>query len=68
MEVLRQAVAVPIFMTAIWLAWVLVKGYGADLLWTLLGSFCCWRLPAGSWAAGRRSAGLRRCSADFCLE
>ena len=32
MEVLRQAVAVPIFATVIWLAWVLMKGYGADLL------------------------------------
>jgi len=58
--VLRQAVAVPIFITAIWLAWVLVKGYGADLLWTLLGSFLLlaiagWflgRWPAKRWATG----------------
>jgi thiol:disulfide interchange protein DsbD len=59
MEVLRQAVAVPIFITVIWLAWVLVKGYGADLLWILLGSFLLlaiagWflgRWPAKRWAA-----------------
>jgi thiol:disulfide interchange protein DsbD len=59
MEVLRQAVAVPIFATVIWLAWVLVKGYGADTLWSLLGSFLLlavagWflgRWPATRWAA-----------------
>ncbi len=51
MEVLRQAVAVPIFATVIWLAWVLVKGYGADLLWTLLGSFLL--LAIAGWFLGR---------------
>ncbi len=51
MEVLRQAVAVPIFLTVIWLAWVLVKGYGADLLWTLLGSFLL--LAIAGWFLGR---------------
>jgi thiol:disulfide interchange protein DsbD len=59
MEVLRQAVAVPIFITVIWLIWVLVKDYGADILWVLLGSFLLlaiagWflgRWPARRWAA-----------------
>jgi hypothetical protein len=57
MEVLRQAVSVPIFATVIWLAWVLAGAYGAGCWRALLSSFCCWRLRDGSWAAGRRSAG-----------
>ena len=36
MEVLRQAVSVPIFATVIWLAWVLAQAYGAALLAALL--------------------------------
>jgi thiol:disulfide interchange protein DsbD len=36
MEVLRQAVSVPIFATVIWLAWVLANAYGATLLAALL--------------------------------
>ncbi len=51
MEVLRQAVSVPIFATVIWLAWVLAKGYGADILWTLLGSFLL--LAIAGWFLGR---------------
>ncbi len=59
MEVLKQAVAVPIFATVIFLAWVLARGYGADLLLALLASFLLlaiagWflgRWPAGRWAA-----------------
>jgi thiol:disulfide interchange protein DsbD len=59
MEVLKQAVAVPIFATAIWLAWVLVRGYGVDMLPALLSSFLLlaiagWflgRWPAKRWAA-----------------
>ena len=39
MEVLRQAVAVPIFATVIWLAWVLAQAYGAGVLAALLASF-----------------------------
>ncbi len=59
MEVLRQAVSVPIFVTVIWLAWVLAQAYGAAMLAALLPASCCWLLPDGSWAAGRRSAGQR---------
>jgi thiol:disulfide interchange protein DsbD len=59
MEVLRQAVSVPIFATAIWLAWVLARAYGAGLLAALLASFLLlaiagWflgRWPAKRWAA-----------------
>jgi thiol:disulfide interchange protein len=51
MDVLKQAVAVPIFATAIWLAWVLVRGYGADMLLALLSSFLL--LAIAGWFLGR---------------
>jgi thiol:disulfide interchange protein DsbD len=59
MEVLRQAVSVPIFATVIWLAWVLAQAYGAGILAALLTSFLLlaiagWflgRWPAKRWAA-----------------
>jgi thiol:disulfide interchange protein DsbD len=59
MEMLRQAVAVPIFVTVIWLAWVLAQAYGASVLASLLASFLLlavagWfigRWPAKRWAA-----------------
>lgn len=51
MEVLRQAVAVPIFATVIWLAWVLAQAYGAGLLATLLASFLL--LAIAGWFLGR---------------
>jgi thiol:disulfide interchange protein DsbD len=59
MEVLRQAISVPIFITVIWLAWVLVQAYGASVLAALLASFLLlaiagWflgRWPAQRWAA-----------------
>jgi thiol:disulfide interchange protein DsbD len=59
MEVLRQAVSVPIFATVIWLAWVLAQAYGASVLAALLMSFLLlavagWflgRWPAKRWAA-----------------
>jgi thiol:disulfide interchange protein DsbD len=51
MEVLRQAVAVPIFATVIWLAWVLAKAYGADMLAVLLASFLL--LAIAGWFLGR---------------
>jgi thiol:disulfide interchange protein DsbD len=64
MEVLRQAIAVPIFATVIWLAWVLAQGYGAGTLGLLLCSFLLlaiagWflgRWPAARWAAGIAAA------------
>ncbi|MGA2535891.1 MAG: thioredoxin family protein [Terracidiphilus sp.] len=59
MEVLKQAVAVPIFATAIWLAWVLARGYGADMMLALLSSFLL--LAVAGWFLGRWPA--RRWSA-----
>jgi thiol:disulfide interchange protein DsbD len=51
MEVLRQAVAVPIFATVIWLAWVLAQAYGAALLAVLLACFLL--LAIAGWFLGR---------------
>jgi thiol:disulfide interchange protein/DsbC/DsbD-like thiol-disulfide interchange protein len=51
MEVLKQAVAVPIFVTVIFLAWVLARGYGADLLFALLANFLL--LAIAGWFLGR---------------
>jgi thiol:disulfide interchange protein DsbD len=51
MEVLRQAVAVPIFVTVIWLAWVLAQAYGASVLAALLASFLL--LAIAGWFLGR---------------
>jgi thiol:disulfide interchange protein DsbD len=51
MEVLRQAVSVPIFATVIWLAWVLAGAYGTGLLATLLASFLL--LAIAGWFLGR---------------
>ena len=49
MEVLRQAISVPIFATVIWLAWVLAQAYGAAMLAALLVSFLSagnrWMVP-----------------------
>jgi thiol:disulfide interchange protein len=51
MEVLRQAVSVPIFGTVIWLAWVVASAYGATLLAALLASFLL--LAIAGWFLGR---------------
>jgi thiol:disulfide interchange protein DsbD len=51
MEILRQAIAVPIFATVIWLAWVLASGYGASVLVGLLASFLL--LAIAGWFLGR---------------
>jgi thiol:disulfide interchange protein DsbD len=51
MEVLKQATAVPIFATVIWLAWVLTQAYGADVLSVLLASFLL--LAVAGWFLGR---------------
>ncbi len=51
MEVLKQAVSVPIFGTVIWMAWVLANAYGATVLAALL---CCFLLLAiAGWFLGR---------------
>ena len=51
MEVLRQAVSVPIFVTVIWLAWVLANAYGAGLLVSLLSGLLL--LAIAGWFLGR---------------
>jgi len=51
MEVLRQAVSVPIFGTVIWLAWVLAQAYGAAVLAALLVGFLL--LAIAGWFLGR---------------
>ena len=61
MEVLRQAISVPLFLTVIWLAWVLANTYGATLLAALLLGFLLiavagWFL--GRWPAKRWSAAV----------
>jgi thiol:disulfide interchange protein DsbD len=58
MEILRQAVSVPIFATVIWLAWVLTAAHGANalavlLLALLLVAIAGWFL--GRWPARRWS-------------
>jgi thiol:disulfide interchange protein/DsbC/DsbD-like thiol-disulfide interchange protein len=51
MEVLKQAVSVPIFGTVIWLALVVTSGYGAELLAALLVSLLL--LAVAGWFLGR---------------
>ncbi len=51
MDVLKQAVSVPIFFTAIWLAWVLSNAYGANALGALLCGFLL--LAVAGWFLGR---------------
>jgi len=51
MEVLKQAVAAPIFATVIWLSWVLAGSYGANLLAALLAGFLL--MAVAGWFLGR---------------
>jgi thiol:disulfide interchange protein len=51
MEVLRQAISIPIFATVIWLAWVLAQAYGAAVLAALLSGFLL--LAIAGWFLGR---------------
>ena len=51
MEILRQAVSVPVFATVIWLAWVLAQAYGAAALAALLSAFLL--LAIAGWFLGR---------------
>uniref|UniRef100_E6QN60 Thiol:disulfide interchange protein-like protein n=1 Tax=mine drainage metagenome TaxID=410659 RepID=E6QN60_9ZZZZ len=51
MEVLKQATAVPIFATVIWLAWVLAETRGATGVAVLLGTFLL--LAIAGWVLGR---------------
>ncbi|HTX75088.1 MAG TPA: protein-disulfide reductase DsbD domain-containing protein [Terracidiphilus sp.] len=51
MEILRQAVSVPIFGTVIWMAWVIAQTYGATMLAALLVGFLL--LAIAGWFLGR---------------
>jgi thiol:disulfide interchange protein DsbD len=59
MDILKQAISVPIFATVIWLAWVLAQAYGSAMLAVLLTillllAIAGWflgRWPAKRWAA-----------------
>ena len=51
MDILKQAISVPIFATVIWLAWVVAQAYGAALLAALLASFLL--LAIAGWFLGR---------------
>jgi thiol:disulfide interchange protein DsbD len=51
MEVLKQATAVPIFATVIWLVWVLAQTRGAVAVATLLATFLL--LAIAGWILGR---------------
>jgi thiol:disulfide interchange protein/DsbC/DsbD-like thiol-disulfide interchange protein len=51
MDVLKQAISIPIFITVIWLAWVLATAYGTSLLALLLLSFLL--LAVAGWFLGR---------------
>lgn len=51
MDILKQAVSIPIFATVIWLAWVLANSYGAAVLAALLASFLL--LAIAGWFLGR---------------
>ncbi len=51
MEILKQAVSVPIFGTVVWLTWVVADAYGANLLLALLSIFLL--LAIAGWFLGR---------------
>ncbi len=51
MEVLKQATAVPIFATVIWLVWLFAQSAGANALLGLLGGFLL--LAIAGWVLGR---------------
>jgi len=51
MEVLKQAVSVPIFATVIWLVWVFARIAGTDALFGLLVAFLL--LAIAGWCLGR---------------
>ena len=51
MDVLKQAISVPIFITVIWLVWVVAQAYGANLLFAVLSIFLL--LAIAGWFLGR---------------
>jgi thiol:disulfide interchange protein len=51
MDVFKQAVSIPIFITVIWLTWVVARSYGDPLLVALLSIFLL--LAMAGWFLGR---------------
>jgi thiol:disulfide interchange protein DsbD len=51
MDILKQAISVPIFATVIWLAWVVAQAYGSAMLAVLLSAFLL--LAIAGWFLGR---------------
>jgi len=51
MDILKQAISVPIFATVIWLAWVVAQAYGSGMLAALLSAFLL--LAIAGWFLGR---------------
>jgi thiol:disulfide interchange protein len=63
MEILKQAMAVPIFGTVIWLVWLFTQSAGVNVLPGLLTAFLL--LAAAGWILGRWPA--RRVASVFAL-
>ncbi len=63
MEILKQATAVPIFATVIWLVWLFTQSAGVNVLPGLLAAFLL--LAAAGWILGRWPA--RRVASAFAL-
>ena len=63
MEVLKQATAVPIFGTVIWLVWLFASAAGVDALTALLAAFLL--LAIAGWILGRWPA--RRVASVFAV-
>jgi thiol:disulfide interchange protein len=63
MEVLKQATAVPIFATVIWLVWLFASSAGVDALTALLAAFLL--LAMAGWILGRWPA--RRIPSVFAV-
>ncbi len=51
MEIVQRVVAVPLFATVIWLAWVLAQAYGTSILPAIMASFLL--LAIAGWFLGR---------------
>lgn len=60
MDTLKQVLAFPMYLTAVWLVWVLAKQRGADAVGWVLGGAVVLALGLWAWEAARfRSAALR---------
>ena len=60
MDTLKQVLAFPMYLTAVWLAWVLAKQRGADAVGWVLGGAVLLALGLWAWEQARfKSAALR---------